>query len=61
VGVSPFTVKGWVRRKQLHPLKPRANPLLFREHDVAECAHARMSKARHRRLDRSFAQPDLFR
>ena len=51
VNVSPHTIKVWVRRKQLKPVKPRAKPLLFREDDVIECARARMSKAQHARLD----------
>lgn len=51
LGISPFTVKSWVARGQLRPVREGAKPLLFREHDVLECHRARMTKALHARLD----------
>jgi len=54
--ISPFTVKSWVERGQLRPVRPGAKPLLFRERDVLECHRARMSKALHARLDTLWAE-----
>ena len=51
VNVSPFTIRGWVARGYLHPVRPNAKPLLFREADVVDCHLERQSKARHARLD----------
>jgi len=54
--ISPFTVKSWVERGQLRPVRPGAKPLLFRERDVLECHRARMTKALHARLDTLWAE-----
>ncbi len=51
VGVTEHTIRQWVYRKHLAPVRRGAKPLLFREADVIECAHARISKARHAHLD----------
>ena len=55
LGISGFTVKSWVARGQLRPVREGAKPLLFREHDVLECHRARMSAALHERLDALWA------
>jgi len=51
VDVSPFTIRGWVARGYLHPVRPNAKPLLFREADVVTCHLERQSKTWHARLD----------
>ena len=51
VDVSPFTIRGWVARGYLHPVRPNAKPLLFREVDVVTCHLERQSKTRHAQLD----------
>ena len=56
LAISPFTVKSWVERGQLRPVRPGAKPLLFLERDVLECHRARMSKALHARLDTLWAE-----
>ncbi len=62
VGVSVRTVEQWVRRGHLTPCNrpdptmpsapKRAAVARFRGPDVIECAHARLSRASHERLDR---------
>lgn len=56
VGVDPFTIRQWVARGYLRPLRAGAKPLMFRETDVVECSLGRTSKAQHARLDRLWAQ-----
>ena len=51
VDVSPFTIRQWVARGYLHPVRVNAKPVRFREDDVVTCHLARQSKARHARLD----------
>lgn len=43
--VNPVTLRSWVQRGQLRPLRPGARPLRFREDDVVEIQHARRSAA----------------
>lgn len=45
LGVSPITLRSWVQRGQLRPLRPGARPLRFYEDDVVEIQHARRSPA----------------
>ena len=52
VGVSPFTIRQWVRREQLRPLVPGAHPMRFLLTDVAECHEQRQPKSWHDTLDR---------
>ncbi len=57
VGVSVRTVEWWVARGYLTPcnrVDGRATTWMARylTSDVIECAHARISRARHERLDR---------
>jgi len=56
LGISPFTVKSWLVRGHLRPIREDAKPLLFREVDVLECHRARMSAAMHVRLDTLWAE-----
>lgn len=56
VGVSPFTIRKWVTRGYLRPVRANAKPSLFREADVVECRYERMSQAEHDRLDALWAQ-----
>lgn len=51
VGVSPFTIRSWVARGYLRPVRPRAKPALYLEVDVVECRYERMSRAEHDTLD----------
>lgn len=51
LGVSPNTIRSWVMRGQLCPVRRGAKPLMFREDDVTE-AHFRMRpQAERDRLD----------
>ncbi len=57
VGVSVRTVEWWVGRGYLTPCNRREGrrttwTALYRVNDVVECAHARMPKTQHDRLDR---------
>ncbi len=51
IWASEHTIRQWVYREQLTPIRRGAKPLLFRLDDVIECAHTRITEARHRRLD----------
>lgn len=51
LGVNPFTIRQWVRREYLKPVRMGANPLRFREEDVVECHYARQPKTRRDALD----------
>lgn len=50
-GVQPVTVRQWVVRGRLEPLRRGAKPLLFRESDVVEAAHLSLTRAQRARLD----------
>lgn len=41
VGVTPMTVRQWVARGHLEPVRHGVKPLLFREDDVVQCHAAR--------------------
>lgn len=56
VGVSPFTVRSWVARGYLRPVRPNAKPALYAEADVVECRYQRMSRAEHDTLDARWQQ-----
>ena len=51
VGVSPFTIRGWVARGYLSPVRANAKPVLFREADVVTCHLERQPATWHARLD----------
>lgn len=51
VGVSPMTVRSWVVRGHLRPVRPGAKPLLFVERDVIRCHAERMSATEHAWLE----------
>lgn len=55
VGRPSKTVRTWVRRGELTPLKG-FKPMLFDERDVIECAYEMTSQARHRHLDALWAR-----
>lgn len=56
VGVSPLTIRSWMNRGYLRPVRANAKPVLFREGDVVECRYERMSQAEHDRLDTLWAE-----
>ncbi len=56
VGVSEATIRSWVMRGHLEPLRRGAKPLRFNEADVTACARARMTAADHDRLDALWAK-----
>ena len=51
VGVDAATLRKWVMRGHLEPVRRGAKPLRFLEDDVVSCARERMSTAEHERLD----------
>lgn len=51
VGVATSTIRTWVERGYLAPLRPGARPLVFRETDVVTADVERMSEAAHAELD----------
>lgn len=54
-GVSESTIRSWVLRGYLEPVRRGAKPLRFDEQALAQCAADRMSKAEHARLDALWA------
>lgn len=50
-GVSPATVRSWVLRGLLRPVRRGARPLRFHPEDVWRCARDRMSRLESERLD----------
>ena len=54
--VSESTLRNWVLRGQLEPIRRGAKPLRFHESDVLACAEQRMTDAQHRRLDALWAR-----
>lgn len=50
-GVTTSTVRSWVSRGRIAPVRPGAKPLRFLEWDVARCQHDRLSEADHAALD----------
>lgn len=55
VGVSAHTIRRWVDRGYLKPLRPGAKPSLFLERDVIECRYERMPRTEHDALDALWA------
>lgn len=56
VGVTEATIRQWVVRGHLEPLRRGAKPLRFHEDALTVCATQRMSKAQHARLDALWTQ-----
>jgi excisionase family DNA binding protein len=56
VGVAPATVRWWVARGYLAPIRAGAKPLRFREEDVWRCARDRMRASEVERLDELWQQ-----
>ena len=52
VGVSEATIRSWVLRGYLEPVRRGAKPLRFHEEALTKCAFERMSKSERDRLDR---------
>lgn len=52
VGVEPATVRSWVVRGHLTPLRRGARPLRFREQDVIRCHAERMPDHWHQGVGR---------
>ena len=50
-GVAPATIRSWVLRGWLEPVRRGVRPLRFHDHDVAACAAQRRSRAERDRLD----------
>lgn len=51
VGVSEATIRQWVRRGHLAPVRAGAKPLRYLTQDVVECQAQRVSQAEQARLD----------
>ena len=51
VGVAEATLRKWVMRGYLEPVRRGAKPLRFDEVELARCAADRLSAAEHVRLD----------
>ena len=45
IGVSPVTIRGWVLRGELEPVRRGAKPLRFHFEDVAECQRRKRPRA----------------
>lgn len=56
IGVSESTLRTWVLRGHLEPVRRGAKPLRFDEDALAEAVVNRMSKAEHARLDAMWAE-----
>jgi predicted site-specific integrase-resolvase len=56
VGVSEATIRSWVMRGYLEPVRRGAKPLRFAEYELVACARERMSKAEHDALDALWAE-----
>ena len=56
VGVTEATLRKWVMRDYLTPVRRGAKPLRFREGDLLRCAEERMPLAEHDRLDTLWAK-----
>lgn len=54
-GVTEATIRKWVMRGHIEPVRRGAKPLRFHESDLARCAGERMSGAEHARLDALWA------
>ena len=52
VGVTPATIRQWVARGHLRPLRAGASPLRFREQEVIDCHAERTSKRWRTEVDR---------
>lgn len=50
-GVTETTLRKWVMRRQLEPLRRGAKPLRFDLEAVDKCRRERMSKAERERID----------
>lgn len=56
VGASEATLRQWVIRGHLEPVRRGAKPLRFNEEALTRCAADRLSKAEHARLDALWGQ-----
>jgi excisionase family DNA binding protein len=56
VNVSEHTIRQWVKRGHLRPVRPGGRPSRFLERDVVECHFKRTSRARHDELDAIWAE-----
>ena len=55
-GVTEATIRKWVMRGHIEPVRRGAKPLRFDESALARCAAERMSSAEHARLDALWTQ-----
>lgn len=51
VGVTEATIRQWVARGYIEPVRPGAKPLRFDEFALTQCAMERMPMTRHEELD----------
>ncbi len=56
VGTSEATLRQWVIRGHLEPVRRGAKPLRFDEEALTRCAADRLSRAEHQRLDALWAR-----